>query len=417
MEEFLYLMHLKRNILTLLTGTAGSQLVVVLMMPILTRHYDSAAFGNWALFVAVGSMLGLVSGLRFDASILLPTRQIDALRLYKTAIFSTAAISLVSALVLIFLTLGGYIESSAYMGVPLSVLMMGLYQANVAWANRNRKYRQIAIAGIAQSTITATANMAFLMMPFNSRGAEELIIATLIGQATGAAMLALHEWKMWPKKFHFFWRLRLRRRLIYSYRDFPLYSVPEALLGSVSSSLHLYAVNHFFTIDIAGQVALAWRVLLLPTSLIGGAASIVFTQKFSTEVARGHPIAQMMIKIWSGGLLLGLIPAMLMFVFGGDLFMFVFGSKWMQAGEISEKLSLFIYLLFAFSLVSGSHMVLRLQHASLFFSVFSLLLKIFLATNFHGRVEFMLMGFLCVDLMCSLLMNMLAMRNSSRVVA
>jgi hypothetical protein len=47
--------------------------------------------------------------------------------------------------------------------------------------------------------------------------------------------------------------------------------------------------------------------------------------------------------------------------------------------------------------------------------VFSLLLKIFLATNFHGRVEFMLMGFLCVDLMCSFLMNILAMRKSLRV--
>ena len=408
-------MHIKRNIITLLTGTVGSQLIVLLMMPILTRHYEPAAFGSWALFVAGGSMVGLVSGLRLDVSILLPSRRIDALRLYKTAIFLTTGISVLSALVLIFFTSSGYIESSVYMLVAIYVLLMGLYQANASWANRNCKYRQIAIAGVAQTTITATVNMAFLTMSLNSGGAEELVVATLIGQAAGVATLFLHERKMLPKKILFFWRLRIRRSLIFSYKDFPFFSVPEALLGNVSSSMYLYAVNYFSTADLAGQVALAWKVLLLPTALVGGAASTVITQRFSYDVARGHSIAQIMVKVWIAGLLLGLIPALIMHEFGVEIFIFVFGSQWMQAGDISENLSLLIYLIFAFALTSGSHMVLRLQHASLFFSIISLPLKVLVAIIHHNQIEFMLMIFLCIDLMCSLLMTMLAVHKSLRV--
>lgn len=403
-------MTFKVSLITLMSGTVISQFVTIAMMPFLARYYSVAAFGDWALFVAITSILGVVASLRYDLSILLPIRYIDSLRLYKAAVVICTITSALTALIFLVLIMGKWLTAWLFFAAPLSMWLNGWMQTNIVLAYRNKDHRLIVRSRVAQSFATGAINLFFLIIPGLTLGAEELILATVLGQCIGSLAVTNTLKNCHKRKINFITRLNVPSKLLKSYIDFPIYSMPEALLGTMSSLMPLFIVGYLYTKDTVGQVALAWRVLMLPSALIGEAIASLLAQRFASRLASGGSIYNDMLKAWAITFIFGFGPALLLYLYGVQIFSFIFGSNWIESGYLASSLSIFVFGLFVFSVTSGAHVALRLQNASMSLAILSLALKLLIFLGYQYNLTKMLIGFLSVDLLLVIAMNAWALR-------
>jgi O-antigen/teichoic acid export membrane protein len=92
-----------RNALTLVSGTAIAQAILVLISPILTRLYSPADFGDLALFISITSIIGVIANGRYELAIMLPEKDEDAINVAAAGFLFNILISLLfSILIIIF---------------------------------------------------------------------------------------------------------------------------------------------------------------------------------------------------------------------------------------------------------------------------------------------------------------------------
>ena len=84
------------NVVTIVTGTAIAQIIVILATPVITRLYGPEAFGLFALFSSIISILVTVGCLRYELAIMLPKSDEDAANVFGLCIFLLMVITVVS---------------------------------------------------------------------------------------------------------------------------------------------------------------------------------------------------------------------------------------------------------------------------------------------------------------------------------
>ena len=70
------------NVLTLASGTAVSQLITIVAIPLISRLFDPDEFGVAALFLSIVTLLSVVATLRFEKAIVLPKSDDTAVNLF-----------------------------------------------------------------------------------------------------------------------------------------------------------------------------------------------------------------------------------------------------------------------------------------------------------------------------------------------
>ena len=66
----------RRNAGILFAGSGLSQLIAVLVLPLLIKYYGPEEYGAFAVFVALAVLIGSVSTGRYDAAIVLPEKDL-----------------------------------------------------------------------------------------------------------------------------------------------------------------------------------------------------------------------------------------------------------------------------------------------------------------------------------------------------
>jgi O-antigen/teichoic acid export membrane protein len=123
----------------------------------------------------------------------------------------------------------------------------------------------------------------------------------------------------------------------------------------------------FFSPAVIGFYALALRLLQAPMVLLGSAISQVFHEKAAT--ARLEGTLSELVRITFRKLVsIGVFPILVTGVFAVELFGFVFGEKWVEAGLYAAILSPWLSLMFVSSPISILTAVIDLQRFSLTFN-------------------------------------------------
>ena len=405
--------------MTLATGTMGSQLITILMVPILARMYAPEHFGEWALFVAISGLLSLVSAGRYDSAIILPKRIKEARVL---AFISLCHISVVSILIGLGVVTAWQMDllpsnQAGWVLLPVSVIVCGYTQVFSSLLVRARRYSAISRTRVAQSVSVAVTNLIFgyaLTTGYFQNGSALLVFATILGQviALFVAIQGLGARRVIP----------LVKKSSYSvahvkkYKDFPLFSAPESMLGSVLTNLPVYVFNYFLGSAVAGQYSLAQRCLMIPVAILGGAMSQVNTREFAQLSASGQPIQKELFRAWLRAAYLAFVPSVILLFFANEIIGVIFGSSWILAGEMATVMAIPIYIMFIFTVVSGAHVVLRLQHFSLMAAISSIVLKAGMVYVLIGKSPLhLLMGLVVIDVTVVACMNSYAYWRAGKV--
>ena len=116
------------SVLLLLGGTAGSQFLLILASPLLTRLYEPDQFGVLALFVSLIGLLSVIASARYELAIPIPWSRQTAVNLAALCLCVVVIVAALSFLVLVMWhkALATWINSPVlneyYMWIPVGVL-------------------------------------------------------------------------------------------------------------------------------------------------------------------------------------------------------------------------------------------------------------------------------------------------------
>jgi O-antigen/teichoic acid export membrane protein len=346
-----------------MTGTTIAQAIPLAISPILTRMYAPDDFGLFALYASFAGLLTIIANGRYEFAIMLPKNDEDAANLVAISVSIAVLISLVTLFIVCLFNdqiaklLGNQSVAIWLYFVPLTVLLIGIYQALNAWLNRNKLYTIIAGTRISQSATVATTN---LTMGLFHAGGAGLIIGDMCGQAVIASLFAWHGVKKGSNLIS-----KVNKRAIWDqarrYSVFPTINSLHAFSDIAQSSGAVFLISHFFTSIILGYYSFGLRLLRAPLNLIGASVSQVFFQKVAAARSSGDNLRPLIISLVSKLALIA-VPIFSIIIIGGPtIFSIIFGEQWREAGVYTQILSPWLALNFIVSPVSQIPMVVNKQ--------------------------------------------------------
>ncbi|MGO4957464.1 lipopolysaccharide biosynthesis protein [Luteococcus sp. Sow4_B9] len=371
-----------RHVLTLMTGTAGSQLLLIAASPFIGRLYTDHEYGAYSIIFSLATGIMTIGALRYDMAVVMPREDSDARALVRLSTRLALAVSLAVCLVMtIWATPIANLlrrpEVAPYLPfVGLLVLAMTQISSRQYWLNRRTRYKEMARnrMGLQASTVTTQLGAGVAGM-----GVLGLVLGSVVGQWFSALNL---------------WRLTHKetapqagdstRKVAVEYKKMPLLNGPNAVVDQVrlqGISLLLFAV---FSSAVFGQFAIAWRLLQAPIGLVNGALGQVFYQKLSTT-ERGR-MFQLVRSTMVRSLAIGIIPFGLIWLLSPWIFPFFLGSRWGLAGQIAQTLVPWLYMNFATSPISNLFVAVRRQGVMFIFACFYMAVPLGLIWRYHSSV-------------------------------
>lgn len=380
-KYFLQRSSYTKNILTLIVGTGLAQVIPIAASPILTRLYSPSAFGTYAAYLAIVSILSILATGRYELAILLPKKDRDAMRVVTLSIgINFIVCSLLTLVVAVFnKTLTNLFKIPALSlwlyWIPTSVFLAGAYQSLNYWSNRKAKYKRLAFSRTFQS---ASSTITQLSTGYINTGTAGLIGGQLIGQTIASAALIhqiMKEDKNCIKKSSIKHLLVLAKKYI----NFPKYMVAGHSLNAASSQMPIMLLNTFFSSTTAGLYSLAERLMGIPISLIAGAIGDVFRQEASNTYIHSGDCRKIFKATLKKLMLIAIVPSILFYFLAPFIFEFAFGTQWREAGIYAQILTPVFFLRFATSPLSIMFMIAETQKIDLAWQV---LLVILATTSF-----------------------------------
>jgi len=148
------------------------------------------------------------------------------------------------------------------------------------------------------------------------------------------------------------------------HRKFPLFSSWGALINTASWQLPVLMLGAFFSPAIVGFYSMGFRLIQMPLSLIGGAVSQAFFQR-GAEAHSSGDLGRLVEGLFNRMLIIGLLPSMILMVIGADLFAFVFGAEWREAGVFTQILAPWALIWFLSSPLSTVYAIQERQKEEL----------------------------------------------------
>ncbi|HIA12314.1 MAG TPA: hypothetical protein EYN69_09620 [Flavobacteriales bacterium] len=367
-----------KNTLALFTGTVVAQAIPILISPLLTRIYDPQDFGLLAIYVSLSGLFGIIATGRYELAIVLPKENKDGLSLFALSIILAL---IIAALTLVLVALFGTQIASWYKEpkierwlvlIPVTVLFTGIYQALNYYATRKKSFANISVSKVTDSFLNSLVK---LLVGIKTIGAGGLIIGNIMGQIAGSVVLIQTFWEKGILN-----QIVVERQNISvqarKYSDFLKINTIHAFADVLQTTLLIFFISSFFGSAVVGLYALTLRIIKVPAGFIGGSVSQVFYQKASEKYANEEEIKPIVIKMLGSLALVSAPIFTVLILFGPELFAFVFGEGWEEAGEYAQILSPWIFLSFIISPVSQIPIIVNRQKENLLISLFGHALSI-----------------------------------------
>jgi O-antigen/teichoic acid export membrane protein len=357
-----------RSASSLAVGSIVVQVIALAASPILTRLYQPAEFGNFALFSALLSALLVLASLRLEFALPLAGSKEEADRLFSLAFLCVIVMTgIVSAATGFF---GHLLRLPADFNVWIiaaSCLLGGFYFLLEAAMLRLQALRSLALTRIALAGVTV--GVQFLAY---SHGAIGLIAGVLLAQGVGVLVflgVASRTGQI---------QLVLDKSLIETGNKnwrFCVFSTSEGLLNVAGVHLFSAAVFYVFGPAEAGLFFLASRISFMPVSLLGLAVNQSFLSQAETASKEGR-LGQVLGDLSTNIILIALPMLAAIAVLAPDIVQLVFGDQWREAGNFVSLMAPFLLFLLL-SGPAGSLLALEnKQWHSMLFQLFLLIARL-----------------------------------------
>jgi O-antigen/teichoic acid export membrane protein len=280
--------------------------------------------------------------------------------------------------------------------MPVAVLAASIGQALGSWAIQQRQFRRLGRARATQGVGQALTQVG---LGFAGFGAIGLVIGDLAGRTLGTEQLARPAWRairQVPASIASL--MGVSRR----WAGFAGTMTLASLANAVSLQLPFLMIPYLFGLAESGQYFLAYRLLVLPASLVGAAVSQVFFGEAAQRRDDPRRLRDLALNA-TVALMVFSIPVYLMVVVAGPaVIAVVFGPQWQMAGDFSRILAPWLLVWSVASPISALLLIGKRQRESLAFTVFGLIAQI-IGLGFGAMVGSLTVGLIALAAISALL--------------
>ena len=361
-----------KDVLKMASAPLCTQILGVILMPVITRLYIPDIYGTFQLYVSIVMPVAVFVCLGYNSSIVLPQKDEVAANMLIVSLISTVTITLLTTLLLIFGSqyllswlkspeLGRYIWI-----IPVNVFAHGLYLTLRSWNVRNRGFSRIATARIIDSAMNKGVLIGTGLSGLATSGS--LIAGRLAGSFSMSGILGARVWKEHKELFKSSIRWRKILEGIKRYRKFPMYNLWTELLARIATTVIVFFFSFYFTKKAIGYYSLCVVILSLPMTFIAGSIGEVFYQR-GARARHDGTNSELAEKLFSLMVKLGMFAFFLLAASGDRFFGFVFGSEWAEAGIFAQILIFKIFINFIMTPARILTNILEKQEATLILNI------------------------------------------------
>lgn len=250
--------------------------------------------------------------------------------------------------------------------LPISLLLVGLYQSFNYWSNRKKYFKNIAKSHVSQSVGSVIGQVGF--------GYSSIFGGMIFGNIVGSGLSVTTL----IKKFIFHDKKLLKQidkkimiKQMKKYKDFPMVNSFHVFSDVAKTSFSTMMIASFFGSAVLGSYALSLRILQAPLGIIGSSFGQVLYQRFNATKENNESVYKIAKNILIKLILAALPIFSILYFIAPDLFAFVFGEKWRVTGEYTQILLPYLFMNFLLSPISQIPIILGKQKEFFYISLAS----------------------------------------------
>ncbi len=353
-----------KSVVLLTSGTVIAQAISLLASPIILRMFNAEEMGELGFFLRIITFISSIATARYDMAIPLPKRDNHAFQLFRLSLSISKAVLLASLLGgLIYWAIGGFESRIALYIVAILVGTYGLIFRSLGsnWAIRSKAFRRISLSKVFGAIGMNGFKIAAGLLGTSVVG---LFVSTILGIFVSVGLFMLDFLKI--KQYSENKKNKLKQyALAKEHSTFPKVNLPHVLVDNGRDLLIAIFFIEFFSESVFGSYDLSFRTLGIPLALVGSSIGQIFFQRCTEMYNSKLPVFPLLKKTTLLLAALSIVPFGIIFLFGEELFAFVFSEEWRFAGKIAEILSPWLMVNFVSSPISSIPLVIRKQ--ALFF--------------------------------------------------
>lgn len=384
-------------------GTGLSQLIMIGMIPVLSRLNSPEIYGNFSIVLMYAMTISSIVNLKYELAIPLTKNDNESKSLFKSIISLNIFITFIGLFITVFLYLIFDFDLWKWIIPILIGQLLGFVQAFHFFMVRENSFKLLGVLKVIQSIFVATFSVIFSYVFFDS------YLGLALGTFTGLLLLQVIYFRKLDLRFLKFNKLKINQlisiNLLKKYKKFPIYVSPTSLLDVGKDFVFLTFSSILFSPEITGLFFLTFKILIAPTSLIAGAISHVFMRDIAKSVDETNLLFSQFKKLLLSVLLLGLFPLIFIFLFGNSLIINFLGDNWQGVSDFIYPLSIYSFLILIMTSLSMIPLILNRQGTASIFNISycliylsPLFLSYFFEKKLNESLYFMiiLMGLHCV---------------------
>jgi O-antigen/teichoic acid export membrane protein len=381
----------------LFSATLVGQILGMILIPFISRLYSPADFGIFQLFLSIMSLIATISCFSYHRAIMLPEKDEDAAHIVVLCLILIIITTIISTVFLSFFS--GYIEKTLnapglfnfLLLFPLAIICNSVAYVLGSWVARKEDFGTIAWGNIYSSISGKAVSIGSGIISPSPFG---LILGTIVNDATIMTVMV----KKTLIDIHYFQCASYEKikQIAYRYKQFPQYNAGANLASTAITQVIPVMLAPFFSPVVVGYYAIAYMGLLLPLKLIGNSISTVFFQKASVEKNLTGNVKNIVQKVNTRLISIGMFMCLIVMILGPELFSFVMGAQWMTAGVYAQIFAPWFFVLFISTPLFPIFAILEKQVASLWFNV-SLLVSTIVVIYIGGLLGDPIIGMLLLS--------------------
>lgn len=332
-----------RNLSVLTIGTVVAQLVPIIASPILSRLYSPADFGVWAVFVSLASILAATASAKYSAAVYLPDTLPETVHIARLSIYvslSNCILAAAAAALLLLLWPESALTTSLgamLLMVPIVSLAGSISETLSNFGIKEGKYAPAAWAGATRASATSASQVAMGLTGFGALGLQFGSCVGAVAQLPGLIRHYVAAGRSVPRSARAV--VAAARR----YNRFPKYEWAASLVYALMLTAVPLGLALLYSDDTVGQYALSMRTVSIPSALIGVSIGQLFYREIARRRDRPLVVRGLMDRLVIALAAASIVPFGIISLRGAELFIWVFGERWEQAGDFARAAMLYVW--------------------------------------------------------------------------
>ena len=363
-----------KNVLTLMTGTVIAQMISLLGLIYIQRHYyGPEEFAIFKLFYEFAAIFVGISALKLETGIVLEKNENAARLLTNLSLKLVLIAGLISFIVLIaysqFDSNLMKITNNIYLLIllPFTVISLGFTQVLNSWFTRKNSFKLMSINKVSQNSTSLFGQVIFAISNIKSFG---LIYGRTIGLFVSNLLFLFKYLKNRPgiqkEKGDV-------KKIIVKHNKFIYFTSPSVLLGGVVNFLLIDLFMKYYGDDFSGKIGSAYHYLGVSIAVITTSFAQVYYSKLSTieskeELRKNYTywFLRLFLIAFIGVIIMQFIP--------NSWDELILGKAWNGTLEIMKIMSIWMGIMFVSSSLSYIYIKLGRQKEMLFFNCLHIVL-------------------------------------------